>query len=236
MSNETKIGENGFKYVEIEPGPESDETVVVDNGCPRDCEYEFRDTNEMPCRKCIGGDLLEQVTPPRSYFQPKLPAPTPEPASETCEWCVDSNGFYYRRVSAGMALRCDTDCIHYLAGRTPCSACAVLLGASPRYYYRTKDEPTPEVVDDGGQIFRAVLQELERAESRFAPFNSSHEGYAVIKEELDELWDEIKNNKSPDTLKRQRKEAIQVGAMALRFLKMLEAKDAMIREGKGVAR
>lgn len=63
-----------------------------------------------------------------------------------------------------------------------------------------------------------VRTELEHAEELFPAFNSSHEGYAVLKEELDELWEEIKNNKDHGTLERQKREAIQVAAMALRFL------------------
>jgi hypothetical protein len=47
-------------------------------------------------------------------------------------------------------------------------------------------------------------------------FHSAHEGYAVILEEVDELWDEVKLQTSrPECL---RKEAIHVAAMALRFL------------------
>lgn len=63
-----------------------------------------------------------------------------------------------------------------------------------------------------------VVRELDRACRTHHTFNSSHEGYAVIKEEFEELWDEIKNNKQEDTKARQTKEAIQVAAMALRFL------------------
>lgn len=62
-----------------------------------------------------------------------------------------------------------------------------------------------------------VLAELERAEEKFAKFNSNHEGYAVILEELDELWEFVKHH-DPD-VKRMRKEAIQVAAMAIRFVK-----------------
>ena len=60
-----------------------------------------------------------------------------------------------------------------------------------------------------------IKQEYEKASKKFPNFHSTHEGYAVIKEELDELWDNIKNNTSKELLK---EEAIQVGAMALRFL------------------
>lgn len=74
------------------------------------------------------------------------------------------------------------------------------------------------------QILREIGEELERAEFKFPPFNSAHEGYAVILEELDELWHEIKNNKRPQSHVRQRKEAIQVGAMAARFVLMIDSK------------
>lgn len=61
----------------------------------------------------------------------------------------------------------------------------------------------------------AIVEEYDSATLKFGPFNSTHEGYAVILEELDELWDAIKGNVSKKIM---RKEAIQVGAMALRFL------------------
>ena len=60
-----------------------------------------------------------------------------------------------------------------------------------------------------------VMQELDRATKRFGAFNSYHEGYAVIKEEVDELWDEIKGTQDNQ---RMREEAIQIAAMAIRFL------------------
>lgn len=61
---------------------------------------------------------------------------------------------------------------------------------------------------------RLVSAELDRATDKFGPFNSTHEGYAVILEEVDELWDEVKSN-DPD---RAIEEAIQVAAMAIRFV------------------
>ena len=57
--------------------------------------------------------------------------------------------------------------------------------------------------------------EYKYAAERFGKFNSAHEGYAVLKEEVDELWDVIKKNGTPIERKN---EAIQVGAMAIRFL------------------
>jgi len=65
-------------------------------------------------------------------------------------------------------------------------------------------------------IMIEIYEEYQRAIKKFLPFNSAHEGKAVIEEELDELWDEIKRKKRDN--KQMKKEAIQVGAMALRFL------------------
>ena len=62
----------------------------------------------------------------------------------------------------------------------------------------------------------AIIREYDKASEKFGAFSTPHEGYAVILEELDELWDSIKNKaKGPKEMK---EEAIQVGAMALRFL------------------
>jgi len=60
-----------------------------------------------------------------------------------------------------------------------------------------------------------IHKEFNAALERYKSLNGAHEGYAVILEELDELWDGIKTNKGPDAY---RKEACQVAAMALRFM------------------
>jgi len=88
--------------------------------------------------------------------------------------------------------------------------------------------PTVQKLEDGwGEVrveenIELIVEEYLRAIDKFKPFNSHHEGYAVIKEELDELWDVIKNKKNYSTLEELREalreEATQVAAMALRFL------------------
>lgn len=70
--------------------------------------------------------------------------------------------------------------------------------------------------DEIDEIADEVVGELLNATKMFGPFKSAHEGYAIIKEEFDELWDEIKL-KNPSTV-RMREEAIQVAAMAMRFI------------------
>lgn len=39
---------------------------------------------------------------------------------------------------------------------------------------------------------KKIEDELESATNKYDPFNSAHEGYAVILKELDELWENIK--------------------------------------------
>lgn len=63
---------------------------------------------------------------------------------------------------------------------------------------------------------KLVKDELSRASKQHGAFNSAHEGYAVLLEEVEELWAEVKANNG-DT-HRGVSEAVQVAAMALRFL------------------
>lgn len=73
--------------------------------------------------------------------------------------------------------------------------------------------PTPR--DDIGELVRLVGDELERALKRFPRFNSPHEGWAVIREELDELWEHVRDNTGRSA--EAQLEAIQLAAMALRY-------------------
>jgi len=60
----------------------------------------------------------------------------------------------------------------------------------------------------------AIIDEYKRARGKFSPMRGPHEGWAVIYEELDEMWDEVKANNVGGA----RKECLQVAAMALAFL------------------
>jgi hypothetical protein len=59
-----------------------------------------------------------------------------------------------------------------------------------------------------------ICAEVRRAREKFPEWGSAHHGYAVILEELDELWDAIRAHR-PDQAYR---EAEQVAAMAMRFI------------------
>lgn len=61
-----------------------------------------------------------------------------------------------------------------------------------------------------------AAKEAVNAQFHWPAFHSVHEGYAVLLEEVDELWDECKA-KHPDKDK-LRTEAIHIAAMALRFI------------------
>ena len=64
------------------------------------------------------------------------------------------------------------------------------------------------------EAIEMIKLEYVQAVNQYPKFNSEHEGYAVLLEEVDELWDEIKTNNHS----KAKKEAIQAAAMALRFL------------------
>lgn len=66
------------------------------------------------------------------------------------------------------------------------------------------------------EIAVEIVNEYCKAELLFGPFKNGHEGYAVIKEELDELWEAVRS-KDPMHMENARKEAIQIEAMAMRF-------------------
>lgn len=71
------------------------------------------------------------------------------------------------------------------------------------------------------KILKEVELEVKNAMRNYKKFNSSHEAYAVLLEEVDELWDAIRMNQKtdePNRTERIREEAIQVAAMAIRLI------------------
>lgn len=73
------------------------------------------------------------------------------------------------------------------------------------------------------KVVADVCEELQAAIKTHSLFTSAHHGYAVILEELDELWDEVKKKKSIRDVKNMRAEAVQVAAMAMKFIISMEA-------------
>lgn len=74
-----------------------------------------------------------------------------------------------------------------------------------------------DVVDPQG-AFATVRAELDAALAAYPAFHTPHEGYAVLLEEVDELWEEVKKRPASRDTDAMRREAIQVAAMAIRFV------------------
>lgn len=80
---------------------------------------------------------------------------------------------------------------------------------------RTKDmEPkaTEVALTNAAEFALAEVIKAVRSNEGFASF---HEGYGVLKEEYEELWDEIKIKRADRSRERIHDEAIQVAAMAI---------------------
>ena len=68
------------------------------------------------------------------------------------------------------------------------------------------------ILTNASLIDKDIRDEMEESVLKYGAFHSFHEAYGVLKEEVDELWNEIKN-KEHDYDKIY-EEAIQVAAMA----------------------
>lgn len=75
-----------------------------------------------------------------------------------------------------------------------------------------------DVSQQVGLALDEVLDELDDAILAYDPMTSAHEGYAVILEELDELWQLVKEKQSRHDKANMRHEACQIAAMAVRFM------------------
>jgi hypothetical protein len=66
------------------------------------------------------------------------------------------------------------------------------------------------------EIVAGILDQLERAYAKHGAEQwGRHEFYAILKEEVDEVWDAVKDNLPMDEVI---KESLQVAAVAIRYL------------------
>jgi hypothetical protein len=70
-------------------------------------------------------------------------------------------------------------------------------------------------IGDDHPIWEELKQAFNEALTKHRSMYSPHEGYSVILEELDELWDHVKADTGHTT--EARKEALQVASMGLRY-------------------
>jgi hypothetical protein len=62
-----------------------------------------------------------------------------------------------------------------------------------------------------------VATELLNARAKYRPMASAHEGWAVLREEVDELWDEIRKKPAQRDIGAMYHELAQIAAMAQRM-------------------
>lgn len=69
--------------------------------------------------------------------------------------------------------------------------------------------------DAYSQALEDVYYEIRKAKAKHpGNYHSAHHGYAILLEEVDETWDEVKR----DDLEKAKKEITQVAAVAARFI------------------
>ena len=69
-----------------------------------------------------------------------------------------------------------------------------------------------------GKSIKTIITEYNRSIMKNAPFHSTYEGWALIKQKVDNLWEEIKKEEATGSREAMMKEAAQIGAMAMRFI------------------
>ena len=65
-------------------------------------------------------------------------------------------------------------------------------------------------------IMRDVANEVTDATLKHKPYNSAHEAYGVLMEEVEEFFDEVKLKRELRNKANMRKELLQVAACAIR--------------------
>jgi NTP pyrophosphatase (non-canonical NTP hydrolase) len=67
------------------------------------------------------------------------------------------------------------------------------------------------------KVAKEAADQCVDAMENWPAFNSAHEGYAVLFEEVDELWDEVRKKQKNREVSLMKKEALDIAAMAIRF-------------------
>ena len=78
------------------------------------------------------------------------------------------------------------------------------------------------MINLGKELAQEIDDEVGRAARHGEKFASLHEAYAVILEELDEIWDETRLKRKNRSAENLRKEFIQLAAMAVKSINSFE--------------
>jgi|JI10StandDraft_1071094.scaffolds.fasta_scaffold10620_9 uncharacterized Zn finger protein (UPF0148 family) len=98
-----------------------------------------------------------------------------------------------------------------VCGHYPCNCVPI-----PDFWEKTIKEFEDKRAKRVESIAEEVTSELKKAIAKHKSMNSAHEAYAVILEEVDEFWDEVKAQ-TLDKAK-AKKELLQISAMAQRAI------------------
>ena len=71
-------------------------------------------------------------------------------------------------------------------------------------------------------VLKDVATMLASVEQKWSMYNSLHEGYGLLLEEVDELFDEVRAKQEKRAAWRVRKEALQVAVVGLRIAMMVD--------------
>lgn len=93
------------------------------------------------------------------------------------------------------------------------------MTAAERADFEMTMELMLQVPPDLLPLLELVGQEVASAESKWPAMNSAHEAYGVLAEEFRELETHVFTKQSRRNVEEMRKEAIQVAAMAIRFVR-----------------
>jgi GTP1/Obg family GTP-binding protein len=77
-------------------------------------------------------------------------------------------------------------------------------------------------MSDINDLSEEIKNEVVKAMNKWPKFNSLHEAYSIILEEVDEVWDHVKVKQNLRETDLVRKELVQVAAMAIRSILDLE--------------
>lgn len=68
------------------------------------------------------------------------------------------------------------------------------------------------------EIFEKILKEFQKANDKYPPFRSAHEGYGVLLEEIAEVFDHVRKKPQERNMEELEGELVQVAAMAVKFI------------------
>ncbi len=84
------------------------------------------------------------------------------------------------------------------------------------------EEQIQEMIDSRitniGKAIRLIIPEYNQIICKNPPLQNSYEGWAILHQAMEQLWNEVKKDKNIHSTEQMRKEAILISATAMRFM------------------